>query len=92
MSDRNAAGYSGSSLTTNCFWVTMLSGGESWASGEEEVPGVGDREARSLSPAASSLVTLQNNSSPENTQVLVTKQKFVFCCCLGIIKSSSLVW
>lgn len=72
MSERSAAGYSGSSFTTGCFWVTRLSGGESWASGEEEGSGGGNREAKSFSPAASSLVTLQNNSSPENTKASLT--------------------
>lgn len=68
MSEHSAAGYSGSSFTTGCFWVTRLSGGES---GEEEEPGGGGggREARSLSPAVSSLVTLQNNCSPENKRL-----------------------
>ena len=68
MSERSAAGYSGSSFTTGCFWVTRLSGGDSWSRGEEELAGGGNREARSSSPATSSLVTLQNSSSPENTQ------------------------
>lgn len=75
MSECSAAGYSGSSFTLSCFWLTRLSGVESWASGEEEEPRGGDREAKSLSPAASSLVTLQNNSSPENTQACVTTGK-----------------
>jgi len=56
--------------------VTRLSGGEGGVSGEEEEEeeeeeaepeGGGAREARSLWPAVSSLVTLQNNSSPGNT-------------------------
>ena len=69
MSECRAAGYDGSSFTTGCFWVTRLSGGERWATNEEEEEeqGGGDRKAKSFSPAAISLVTLQNNSSPENT-------------------------
>lgn len=78
MSERSASGYSDSSFTAGGFWVTRLSGGESWARGdeEEEPDGGDDREARSLSPAASSLVTLQNNFSPGNTQAQVTNNDF----------------
>ena len=74
MSERSGSGYGDSSFTTGGFWVTRLSGGESWDGGdeEEEPDGGDDREARSLSPAASSLVTLQNNFSPGKAQVQVT--------------------
>lgn len=65
MSECRAAGYSGSSFTTGCFCVTRLSGGERRGAGEEGSAGL-DRKARSFSPAASSRVTLQNNSSAEN--------------------------
>lgn len=78
MSECSAAGYSDSSLTAGCFWAMRLSAGESWPSEEEEEEveeesSRGDREAKSSSPAVSSLVTLQNNWPPGNTEAaLVT--------------------
>lgn len=67
MSVWSAAGYSGSSLTTDVFGVTMGRRGEPLATGEEGFGG-SSGVARSLSASGMSLVNLQNNSSPENTQ------------------------
>lgn len=80
ISECSAAGYSGSSFTTGCFCVTRLSAGESWASEEEEESRGGETEAKSFSPAVSSLVTLQNSWSPANTKGwsqnwILTRQK-----------------